>query len=150
MVSHAGGQVSARVNYLVALGINEIDRCYDREPSPARHPVQHRLHDRADVPVDLLDVGGVAEFGSDVDGLEHLGDDLGGQRHVERRENAEAERKTERDRQDVRSEELCARTWRAEAGAPATCPRVRNSWLSCPPMETAGTIGTSASIAVVM
>ena len=30
------------------------------------------------------------------------------------------------------------------------CPRVRNSWLSCPPMETAGTIGTSASSAVVM
>ena len=26
-------------------------------------------------------------------------------------------------------------------------PRVKNSWLSCPPMETAGTIGTPASIA---
>lgn len=104
---------------------------------------QRRLHDAANMRVDFGDVGVFAELGRDVDRLQHLRDDLRG------------------------SGKLIAPTL-SPNGMPivtATCsdrvrrfspsrfashsPRVRYNWVSCPPIDTAGTIGTPASMAVV-
>jgi len=76
------------------------------------------VHDEAHVRVDLRDAGIVTEFGGDVDRLEHLGDDLGGQRHVDRHDNAQPERETERDRQYVGPEQLVL-----QLGQPKCVPR---------------------------
>ena len=61
-----------------------------REPAFARQLVERGLHHRADVEVDLVDVGILAELRRDVDRLEHLRDDLGRQRQIRREDHAKA------------------------------------------------------------
>ena len=114
-----------------------------RETAFAGQIVQRGLHHRADMSVDLVDIGVVAELRGDVDRLEHTGDDLGGQRQVGRQDHRKPERETEADRQDLHRAQRFSPSRRAMES-----PRARNSWVSWPPIDTIGTIGTPASMAV--
>jgi len=59
------------------------------------------------MPVDSCDIGLVSEPGDGIDRRQHLGDDLGWKRNVHgHSEHAQAERETERDRQDRASADL--------------------------------------------
>src|SRR5271166_4517118 len=64
------------------------------EPALAAQSIESALHYGADVGVDLVDVGVIAELGDDVDRLQHLGDDFRGQRHVGWEERSQTERET--------------------------------------------------------
>src|ERR1700733_6176796 len=72
----------------------------DRPPALAGPPLERGLHHGANIGVHRCHIGVVAEPGYNVDRLEHLNDDLAGQRQVEWRPD-EAERESERDREDI-------------------------------------------------
>src|SRR5262249_7841875 len=72
-----------------------------REPAFTREFVERLLHDRADVEVDFLDIGILAELRRDVDRIEHPGDDLGWQRQIRREDHGKSEREPDADRQDL-------------------------------------------------
>ncbi len=48
-----------------------------------------------------------------------------------------------------RCETVCAPAGSARSARASHVPRVKKNWLSCAPIDTVGTIGTPASMAVV-
>ena len=72
-----------------------------RESGAGRQSLERCLHHRTHVGVDLVDVRVRTESLGDVDRLEYLGDDLGRQREVRREDDAQPERESEADRQNV-------------------------------------------------
>lgn len=113
----------------------------DREVALNGQIVKPLLHHLAHVCIDGIDVRSRTEFRGNVDLRQHLGDDFGGHR----RDHAERKRETDRHRQGVRSEQIgqpkCTR-YRSAAG--------REDLVFLPADRDTGTIGTFASIAVVM
>src|SRR6202012_3533932 len=63
--------------------------------------VEGALHHAANVGVDVVNVGVLAELGDNIDGCQHLRDDLGRQRQIDREHRRQAERKAQRHRQDL-------------------------------------------------
>ena len=78
-----------------------LESAQNRKPPLAAQPVEGGLHHRADVGVNFVDVGILAELGGDVDRPQHLVNDLGWQRKIGREEHTHAERDTDGDRQDL-------------------------------------------------
>ena len=115
----------------------------DREAALTGELAQGLLHHLADVRVDLGDIGVFAESGGDVDGGQHLSDDLAGQRQVHPAERHPNGNPAATGTISLRVKRLMMPTRLA-----SQVPRVRKNCVSCPPIETMGTIGTPASMAV--
>ena len=98
--------------------------------------------------VDLVDVGVVAELGGDVDRVQHWSTILVGSGMFTGNRTLNPNGKPNVTGSMSLRNSFFPRLLSPSARA-RRLPRVRYSWFSCPPIDTTGTIGTPASIAVV-